>query len=121
MWIGFPRWLGHDRRQAEKAAAEEAFALGLNHNVHEWFGLTRAHYLTVPRSLLESMPPEWQRRFCRCLDELDDTFDWRPDNGRYWCRLKDRRGRFVRDRLMEYRDPDYDHIASLRRQCPPSI
>lgn len=83
-------------------------------NIHGWFELSRAQYLTVPRSILEAMPEEWQYKFAALLDELDDTFDWRPKEGRYWCRLKDGDGRFVTDPLMEYRRPDVEHIESLR-------
>lgn len=70
--------------------------------VHLWFELTYAQYLTIPRSLLQSMPQEWQSRFVRCLEELDSAFDWRPEQGRYWVRLKDDNGRFVQDPLMDY-------------------
>jgi len=30
--------------------------------LHNWFELTYAQYLTIPRSILQSMPVEWQRR-----------------------------------------------------------
>jgi hypothetical protein len=83
--------------------------------VHTWFELTYAQYLTIPRSILEAMPDEWQGRFVRCLEELDGAFDWRPEEGRYWCRLKDGSGRFAPDPLMEYRRPDYDHIERIRK------
>jgi hypothetical protein len=46
--------------------------------IHDWFELTYAQYLTIPRSVLQSMPVEWQRRFVRCLEQLDDAIDWRP-------------------------------------------
>lgn len=71
-------------------------------NVHHWFGLSYAQYLTIPRSVLQSMPGEWQRTFAACLAELDRTIDWRPSEGRYWVRLKDDRGRYVHDPLMDY-------------------
>ncbi len=70
--------------------------------VHTWFELSYAQYLTVPRSVLQSMPTEWQQRFVECLEQLDDAIDWRPVDGRYWVRLKDSDGRFVRDPLMDY-------------------
>ena len=70
--------------------------------IHEWFELSYAHYLTVPRSVLQSMPLEWQQRFVKCLDELDETIDWRPHDGRYWVQLRDHRGRLVQDPLADY-------------------
>ena len=70
--------------------------------IHTWFELSYAQYLTVPRSVLQSMPTEWQARFVACLEQLDAAIEWSPDDGRYWVRLKDGQGRFVRDPLMDY-------------------
>lgn len=71
-------------------------------DVHNWFELSYAQYLTVPRSVLQSMPSEWQRKFVALLEEMDETIDWRPKEGRYWVRLKDSKGRYVADPLMDY-------------------
>lgn len=70
-------------------------------SIHEWFELTYAQYLTIPRSVLQSMPTEWQERFVQCLEELDDTIDWRPQ-GQYWVELRDSRGKYMRDPLRNY-------------------
>ena len=80
---------------------EQTILLG-DEPIHCWFELSYAEYLTIPRSVLQSMPVEWQGRFVRCLEELDETIDWRPSEGCYWVRLKDSRGRFVHDLLMDY-------------------
>ena len=69
--------------------------------VHLWFELSYAHYLTVPRSALQSMPIGWQQRFVRCLEELDDKIDWRPKQGRYQVQLRSG-SMFLRDPLMDY-------------------
>lgn len=82
--------------------------------VHDWFELTYAQYLTIPRSIMEAMPAEWQKRMVACLEELDNTFDWRPEEGRYWVQLKDGKGMYRHDPLMEYRHPDSAHIESIR-------
>jgi len=70
--------------------------------IHSWFELSYVPYLKVPRSVLQSMPAEWQWRFVRCLEELDGAIDWRPKDGQYWVRLKDCHGIFVDDPLMDY-------------------
>jgi hypothetical protein len=70
--------------------------------IHEWFELSYSQYLTIPRSVLQSMPEEWQERFVECLNQLDESIEWRPENGRYWVRLKDEKGRYVHDPLMDY-------------------
>jgi hypothetical protein len=88
-------------------------------SVHNWFELTYAQYLTIPRSILEAMPVEWQQRMVACLEELDATFDWRPKEGRYWVQLKNGQGKYWHDPLMQYRHPDTDYIESLRQQKSP--
>lgn len=90
-------------RQVSTLSLEELTAEYLmDHPVHGWFELGYAQYLTIPRSILQSMPIEWQGRFVKCLEELDDTFNWRPREGRYWVKLKDGQGRYVHDPLMDY-------------------
>jgi len=85
-------------------------------DVHGWFSLSYSQYLTIPRSILEAMPAEWQSKFVELMIELDDTFDWRPETGRYWCRLKDGDGQFVHDPFMEYRRPNFDAIEKARKK-----
>ncbi len=70
--------------------------------IHHWFELSYAQYLTIPRSALQSMPDEWQSQFVALLEELDEAIDWRPKEGRYWVQLKDKKGRYVADPLMDY-------------------
>lgn len=56
-------------------------------SIHNWFELSYAQYLTIPRSVLQSMPEEWQARFVQCLKELDESIDWRPAKGYYRVEL----------------------------------
>jgi len=69
-------------------------------DVHAWFELTYAEYLAIPRTVLQSMPDAWQRRFVQLMTELDETFDWRR-NG-CWVKFKDSQGRFMGDELGDY-------------------
>lgn len=46
-----------------------------------WFELLYAEYLTIPRSVLQSMPDEWQSKMASLLEDLDGTIDWRPKDG----------------------------------------
>jgi len=73
--------------------------------IHRWFELSYAQYLTIPRSVLQAMPHEWKKLFEALLIELDETIDWRPKEGRYWCRLEDGNGHFVADKFGNYRHP----------------
>jgi len=49
--------------------------------IHNHFGLSYAEYLTIPRSALQSMPKEWQKRFVQCLAEIDQTIECSPAEG----------------------------------------
>tara|TARA_Y100001951_G_scaffold104787_1_gene117844 strand:- start:50605 stop:50793 length:189 start_codon:yes stop_codon:yes gene_type:complete len=39
-----------------------------------WFGLSYASFLTIPRVLMHQMSDEWQSEMCRLLQEYDETF-----------------------------------------------
>ncbi len=47
--------------------------------VHEYFSLSYANFAVYPRSLLQSMPDEWQTRFVALMDEYDAHWSWLPD------------------------------------------
>lgn len=81
--------------------------------IHDWFELSYAQFLTVPRLVMDSMPYEWQVKMAILLEEMDETFDWRPKEGRYWVRLKDDKGRYCNAPLGNYRHGAYE-IEALR-------
>jgi hypothetical protein len=70
--------------------------------IHTWFSLTYANYLCLPRSVLQSMPDEWQQRFVEMLEEMQEQFghlDW-PN---YRVSAVDKlTGRFVSDPIPHY-------------------
>lgn len=43
--------------------------------IHRYFGLSYANYLVLHRTLMQSMPADWQQRMVACLEELDAAFD----------------------------------------------
>ncbi len=90
--------------------------------IHDWFELSYAQYLTIPRSVLQSMPNEWQERFVKCLEELDDTIDWKPEKGTYQVRLMTIKEIFDEDEkeyVMEWdqelNDPLQDYQRGRRK------
>lgn len=87
-----------------------------NEPIHLWFELSYAQYLTIPRSIMQAMSEEWQHKMANLLSELDETFEWRPKEGRYWVKLKDGNGRYVNDPLMDYRHPDLSYLESLKKK-----
>jgi hypothetical protein len=46
--------------------------------IHEWFSLSYTNYQVIPRTLMQSMPVEWQERMVACLEELRDAFSHVP-------------------------------------------
>lgn len=42
--------------------------------IHGWFGLTYSNYLVLHRSMMQSMPVDWQERAVALFDELDGAF-----------------------------------------------
>jgi hypothetical protein len=70
--------------------------------VHLWFGLTYANYAVLHRTLLQSMPLEWQDRFVACLRELDESFGHLDIPGTFMVQAKDRDGRFIKDPVPHY-------------------
>jgi hypothetical protein len=83
-------------------------------DVSQFFELSYAQFLTIPRIFLEHMPPEWQTAFVRLLDELDETFDWRPAAGRqYWVTMRSTAdGKFLRLPCLvcDYRRGNIEHL-----------
>lgn len=70
--------------------------------IHNWFGLSYANYLVLQRSLLQSMPEEWQERFVKCLRQLNEV---RPPDlpGTFVVLTKNPTGgRFVSDPYADY-------------------
>ena len=97
---------GADRQEAPMPVIEPERRL-----IHDWFELTYAQYLTIPRTALQSMPEKWQTDFVKLLDKLDESIDWRPKEGRYWVQLRGPRGEF----LPIFRDPLMDYERGRRR------
>lgn len=74
-----------------------------NGPIWNWFGLSYARYLVIPRSLLQGMPEEWQQRMTNLLDEMRDTYDYHQIEDNYCVKLRGNSGKFVSDPLGDYR------------------
>lgn len=74
-------------------------------DVHTWFNLTYCSYLTLPRSILQAMPEEWQERFIALVSEIEETLEYEGSDATYTVHRRDDKGRFVPDPLSNYRYP----------------
>lgn len=71
-------------------------------DVHAWFSLSYSAYLCVNRSLLQSMPDEWQLRFYKLMDELADYFPLIREP-QYTVHVRGADGRrFIKDPIPHY-------------------
>lgn len=81
----------------------------------QWFGLSRASWLTMPRVMMHAMPEDWQERMAALCEEWDEAWDSSTmpyprvqavgENGRitkwpHW--------------LLDYRHPNRAEIARLQ-------
>lgn len=71
--------------------------------VHGYFGLSYANYLVLPRSILQSMPESWQKKFVCLLEQIPEviTEKFEPEGG-YDVRAKDSGGHFTKDPYSNY-------------------
>lgn len=70
--------------------------------IHEFFGLSYASYLVLPRTFLQSMPPDWQSRLIDLLNEAEGRLGSYPEEGVYQVYLVDDKGHRIHDPLEEY-------------------
>lgn len=72
--------------------------------IHNWFGLTYANYLVLPRSILQSMDTEWQKKMVDLLNEMEEKMreeglENTPD---YSVNAKDFNGKYIKDPYRYY-------------------
>ncbi len=85
-----------------------------------WFGLSYASWLTLPRVLMQSMPDDWQLRMAQLLQEYSDTWDIPEADWMETAVSGKKSGKFCKlpkwtSRQM-YRHPDRHLIDSFRRK-----
>lgn len=83
----------------------------------EWFGLSRASFLVLPRVLMHEMPEEWQEKMSELLHEYDETFDTSSlsiKSVSVVARGCD--GKIVKlpDSIINYRHPDNEAIENFK-------
>jgi hypothetical protein len=96
--------------------SEEPVNIGAE-DLHGWWDLSYAEYLTIPRGVMQSMPDEWQKKMVALLYEMDATIDWHPNDAMYWVELRalayDRHGHAKKGIRLD--DPLADYERGRRR------
>jgi hypothetical protein len=71
--------------------------------IQTWFELSYASYLVIPRSVLQSMSNEWQTKFVKLLNEIEEHEELIcPKEGVYEVRLKDDKNKVIHDYFKDY-------------------
>jgi len=97
------------RALAERPAGDPAkppsAALQSRDSIHNWFSLSYASHLVIPRSVLQSMPPEWQCEFVRLVEQLEAVREsqgvYEPEGG-YRVSALGADKKFISDEFGDY-------------------
>ena len=89
--------------------------------IHEYFGLSYANYLVVPRVVLQSMPEEWQRQFVELLGAMGDSIaeEWEPEGG-YHVEARTSSGQITIDPYSDY-ERGWRRLPRKGSKCDPHI
>ncbi len=87
-----------------------------------WFGLSRASWIVIPRSVAHEMPDDWQMKFAALLEEYDEAIRDQPEDLEdvtpyVVCRLGKRFAKWPHW-LLNYRHPNPDHFRWMRPATP---
>ena len=71
--------------------------------MHDYFSLSYANYLVLPRTVFQSMPDKWHEDFVTLLNRLPPLFgdSWEP-NGGYRVLALDGDKKFTKDPYSNY-------------------
>jgi hypothetical protein len=81
----------------------------------DWFGLSRASWLTMPRIMMHEMPDEWQEKMADLCNEWDQTWD-SSEMPSPMVSAKADNGKFTRwpSWVLNYRHPNINEADKLR-------
>lgn len=94
---------------------EERNGIWYDDPIHGWFELSYSNYLVLNRSVMQSMPHEWQDRMVALLREATDRTRNLEFPYTYAVSPKNSDGRFVKDPI-----PHYNRGRARVELAPPS-
>lgn len=104
------------QRDAELLLAEQTTESGdydYRSDLQCYFGLSYASWLTIPRVLMQAMPPDWQKRMAVLLHEYDDAIQNPPNFSTSVNVSQDGKRVKTPAWLNNYRHPDREMIAAV--------
>ena len=69
----------------------------------DYFGLSRASWLVLPRVALQSMPVEWQEQFFALVHEMEEMVEYPEGYTGEFTVMMTREGKFAQNCLTPYR------------------
>lgn len=109
---------GHWDRRAQSPAGVDGLEASGYDDLWLWFGASHSAWLTLPRSLMHSMPDDWQKQMAGLLDQWDAAWNTAHLPAPY---VSARDGaKFTRwpEWLLNYRHPAKDEIDAVRAPQP---
>lgn len=89
-----------------------------NTRLSTWFGIGRATWLTIPRSMLVQMPDEWQEKLAVLLEQYDRQFpNQHKFEGEPYVLLRNN-GKAIKapEWLLNYRHPNSEDFDFMRHE-----
>lgn len=80
-----------------------------------WFGLSYASWLSLPRVLMHEMPDEWQRKMAELLEEWDETWDGDSLPSPIVNARKNNKFTNWPSWIVNYRHPNKEMIETIRK------
>ena len=80
----------------------------------DWFSLSYASWLTLPRVMMHEMPDEWQMQMAELLNEWDETWDSDELPEPFVTARKNSKFTKWPRWLLNYRHPDRKEIERMR-------
>lgn len=85
--------------------------------MEQWWSLSYASWLTLPRVFIQEMPKDWQDKFAELLKEYDAVFENQPNIGTR-VQIIGESGKLIKtpEWLINYRRPNKDKINKCKKQ-----
>jgi hypothetical protein len=78
--------------------------------VDQFFSLSYASFLVIPRVVMQSMPREWQQKIVDLIHDMEETFDFSDVSDNYFVQQRNENGTLRNPDLGQYRHANVEHL-----------